>query len=484
MRKRLILPILFIVSTFVCVIFCSCSQTQTMSGYEIKVQLDGNVLSGSEDVFFYNDTENTFTELKFNLHANAFRKDAKFKPINSAQNHQAYYQGESHGGMEIKSVCSGEDALEYSITGEDENILCVVLPKEIYPNESVSVTIEYTINLANVIARTGINRKTINLANFYPILCGLDENGFYECLYYSSGDPYFSSCANYNVEITAPSDYVIATSGEQISENENGDKTISTYAVKSARSFAIVLSKDFKILSKNVDGTDVYYYYYDDQTPEKSLETAEKSLNYFAKTFGEYLYSTYSVVQTEFIQGGMEFPALVMISDSLESASYQEVIVHETAHQWWAMGVGNNEIEYGFLDEGLAEYSVVMFYENHPDYGYSRQELIDIAEKTYKTYCSVYQKLFGEVDTTMVRSLKDYKSEYEYVNIAYVKSCIMYDNLRNFVGEENFSKSLRKYYENYRQKNAKPEDLIGVFEPCNSSVVGFFDGFLNGKVIL
>ena len=484
MKKRLILPILFIVSTFVCVLFCSCGQTQTINGYDIKVSLDGSVLSGSEDVFFYNNTENTFSELKFNLHANAFRKDDKFKPINSAQTHQAYYQGESFGGIEIKSVSSADNTLEYSITGEDENILCVILPKEIYPNESVSVTIEYTINLANVIARTGINRKAINLANFYPILCGIDDQGFYECLYYSSGDPYYSDCANYNVEITAPSEYVIASSGELCTQNLNGEKTTSSYVLKSARSFTMVLSKEFKTLSKNLDGVEIKYYYLDDEMPEKSLETAGKSLKYFTETFGEYRYPTYSVVETEFIQGGMEFPALVMISDSLESASYQEVIVHETAHQWWAMGVGNNEIEYGFLDEGLAEYSVVMFYENYAEYGYSRQELIDIAEKTYKTYCTVYQKLFGGVDTTMVRSLKDYKSEYEYVNIAYVKSCIMYENLRRFVGDENFNKCLKRYYENYCFKNVRPEDLIGAFEPCNNNVVSFFDSFLNGKVIL
>ena len=464
--------------------FCGCKQEQTINGYDIKVELNGNVISGTEDVFFYNDTENSFKELKFNLYANAFRQDAKFKPINSAQNHQAYYSGESYGNVVIKSVSKNQTPLEFSVTGEDQNILCVVLPEEIFPNESVNVTIEYSITLANVVARTGINNKTINLANFYPVLCGIDENGFYECLYYSSGDPYFSDCANYNVEITAPSEYKIASSGKlTTSENKNG-KTTNQYTISSARSFAMVLSKEFKTLTKDCDGVEIIYYYINDATPEKSIETAEKSLKYFSANFGDYCYQTYSVVQTEFVQGGMEFPALVMISDSLKEASYQEVIVHETAHQWWAIGVGNNEIEYGFLDEGLAEYSVVMFYENHEEYGYCREQLMDIAEKTYKTYCGVYQKLFNRVDTTMLRSLKEYKSEYEYVNIAYVKSCIMYDNLRDFVGDENFSKCLKKYYSTYCHENAKPQDIIGVFEGCNKNVDGFFDSFLNGKVIL
>jgi hypothetical protein len=40
----------------------------------------------------------------------------------------------------------------------------------------------------------------------------------------------------------------------------------------------------------------------------------------------------------------MEYPGLVMISDSVEKQSdFVNVIVHEIAHQWWYGVVGNNE---------------------------------------------------------------------------------------------------------------------------------------------
>ena len=101
----------------------------------------------------------------------------------------------------------------------------------------------------------------------------------------------------------------------------------------------------------------------------------------------------------------MEHPALVMISDNLEQSAYLEVVAHETAHQWWQGVVGNNEIEYGFLDEGLAEYSVVLFYENYPEYNLKRQDLIESSENTYKIFCTVSDKVFGKVNTVMKRSL-------------------------------------------------------------------------------
>jgi aminopeptidase N len=184
------------------------------------------------------------------------------------------------------------------------------------------------------------------------------------------------------------------------------------------------------------------------------------------------------------VQGGMEFPALVMISDALEKEAYVEVVVHETAHQWWQTVVGNNEIEYGFLDEGLAEYSVVVFYENYPEYNLKRETLIEASEKTYKIFCSVYDKLFGEVDTRMIRNLGEFHGDYEYVNIAYVKPCIMYECLRKTVGDKGFFNGLKRYYKEFSFKNATPDDLIGAFERVGKDANGFFQSFFEGKVII
>lgn len=465
--------------------FSACKEKERKTSYQIECTLsDDYVLSGREIVNFYNDTELTFKELKFNLFANSFRQGSKYSPIAPQYYHSAYPNGRNYGDMQILSVTEGEEWLEYSVSGEDENILKVNLKEEVCPNDTVSVCIEYSLSLASVIARTGYNEKTINLANFYPILCGIDNNGFYECLYYSKGDPYFSDCANYTVRFTRNNDYVVAFSGSLESEETLNNTITSTYKLNNARSFNMVLSKDFEVLTDTSTGTEIKYYYYEDENPSSSLEYAIKSINTFERLFGEYPYDTYSVVQTKFVQGGMEFPSLVMISDSVEHPAYGEVIVHETAHQWWQGVVGNNEIEYGFLDEGLAEYSVVLFYENNPEYSFTREELIKSSEQSYKTYCSVYDKLFEKTDTRMLRSLKEFTSEYEYVNICYIKPCIMYDYLRSTIGEEKFFNGLKSYYENNSFKNARPEDLVGAFEKTGADTNGFFDGFFNGKVII
>ena len=483
--KKIAIFLTLIIALCACANFSGCKkESSARTTYNLNCTLDGNTLYGTETVNFYNDTENSFTELKFNLFGNAFRKGAKYSPIAPEHTSRAYPNGISYGDMKINSVKSLNKDMEFSIGGQDENILTVKLFEEVFPNERVSLSIDYVLNLANVIARTGVNAKTVNLANFYPILCATDNGSFYECVYYAIGDPFYSDCADYTVTLTANKDLVVASSGRLCSENISTDTATRTYKINNARSFAFVLSKNFKVATDNSTGVAVNYYYYDDASPEKSIGYAVNAIKTFNELFGEYPYPTYSVVKTPFVQGGMEFPALTMIADDIDGMPYGEVIVHETAHQWWQTAVGNNEIEFGFLDEGLAEYSVVLFYEKFPEYGYTREYLIKASEDTYKVFCSVADKVFGNVNTVMVRSLKDFKNEYEYVNIAYVKPCIMYDTARKTVGDARFFTALKRYYSEYKFRNATPHDLVGAFEKTGAGTNGFFQSFFDGKVII
>ncbi len=462
-----------------------CAGNTARTTYTIDCELNGKTLTATEEVDFYNCYDNAFTQLKFNLYGNAFRKDAKYAAIAPQHTSQGYPNGKSYGSMEIESVTRDGKELEWQIGGDDKNVLSVTLDKEVFPAERYALVIKWTLNLADVVARMGKNDHTVNLGNFYPILCVYDEGkGFYECLYYSTGDPFYSECADYAVSITTSADVTVAASGKKSEENVTGERKKTTFKVQSARSFAMCASQKFKVASVKTGKTEILYYYYDDASPSEALETAKRAMELFNTRFGDYPYETYSFVQTPFVQGGMEYPAMTMISDTLERPAYLEVIVHETAHQWWQTAVGNNEIEYGFLDEGLAEYSVVLFYENYPDYGYTRSSLVSSAKQTYKVFCSVSDQLFGSVNTVMLRSLAGFQSEYEYVNMAYIKPCIMYDTLRTTVGDDRFFAGLRLYYENYIFQNAVPDDLVGAFERCGADTNGFFQSFFDGKVVL
>ncbi|HIU00414.1 MAG TPA: M1 family metallopeptidase [Candidatus Coproplasma excrementavium] len=457
----------------------ACSGKNNRTIYQITAQYSQSdaTLAAVAEVDYYNGGADTDC-VEFNLYGNAYRQGALYKPVSTEFENSAYYDGKSYGEMKVSAV---EGAESWEVCGEDENILKVSLGSTLKSGARRKISIEYTLQLAKVNHRTGVTKNTVNLGNFYPQACvRTDDGGFYECVYYSDGDPFYSDCADYMVELTLPEGYDAAASG---TKKEQGGNT-AVYELENARDFCLVLSDSFKVISREAGDTQISYYYVNDDSAQKKLDAAAESFEYFEDTFGEYCYPSFSVVQTGFAAGGMEYPALAMINGELNEANGIYATVHETAHQWWYAMVGSNQIENAWQDEGLAEYSALCFFENNPAYGFTRTGLVNSAKEAYRAYYSVYNQIFGDADTSMNRHLKDFVSDYEYVNIAYNKGLIMFDTLRDSIGDERFFAALKKYFSASCGKNVSPDALIESFTSTGVDLDGFFESFTEGKIII
>ena len=215
------------------------------------------------------------------------------------------------------------------------------------------------------------------------------------------------------------------------------------------------------------------------------MQVGVDALKTFNRLFGEYPYKTLSIVKTNFVHGGMEYPNLVYISDETEGADFQNVIVHEIAHQWWYSVVGSNAFKYPWLDEGLTEYSTVLFYQENLDYGINAEDIIKNSNNSYVTFIDLYEEVLGTVDTSMTRSLNEYSTEPEYVYITYVKGLLLFDNLCELVGRNKFVESLQQYYLNNAFKNVTPLTFIKNLEKvCNRELESYINTWLNGKVVI
>jgi len=473
---------LIIVLAFPLLVFSGCGNGDKITAYTINASFNSAEMSLTADqkVNYINNSGTELSALKFNLFPAAFRKDSAFKPVSNANILRAYPGGMSYGDIKIQNVRLDGKTADYVICGQDQNILQINLPKKLGKGAAAVIEMDFKLSLPNVLHRFGYNQKTVNFGNWYPIMCAYANGGFYECEYYANGDPFFSDVADYEVNITYPGDYKIASSGETVSQNASASKTTVFTKMTKARDYAFVLSKDFSVKTASVLGTKINYFYYGDEAPEKSLKIAEESLKYFSATIGEYPYKELSVVETGFIYGGMEYSGLVFISDALAEKEYKEVIVHEIAHQWWYSAVGNNQLEEGYIDEGLAEYSTLLFFENNPQYEKTRAKMIKDTQGTYKIFYGIYNQVFGKADTTMNRKLDKFGSEFEYVSIAYVKGCLMFESLRQFSGDKMFFAFLKNLYRDNKFMIIGGEDLI----KTAGSGGGIIRSFIDGTVIL
>lgn len=461
---------------------CKKTQEQELSKYVVTASYneEEKTLDGVVDFTYYNNTDNEISDLRFNLWGNAYRKGATYRPVCESDAAKAYYAGNSYGGESVEKV---ENCAGWEICGEDENILSVTLNQPVFPDQTANIKITYTLSLANINHRTGVTQKSVNLGNFYPVLCAYNADGFEQSPYYNCGDPFVSECADYDVTLTLPAEYTAATSGKELSSTTAGSVVTNRYELRSARDFAAVISKQFKVSTRKVGDSEIKLYYTDDAEPTKCLNAAAESLQYFSDSYGKYAYPTLSVVYTGLCVSGMEYPALTMISDSLDEDTAAYTVVHENAHQWWYAMVGNDQINCGWQDEGLAEYSTLCFFEKYPEYGFTRTQLLGSAIKAYRAYYSVYNQIFGKADTTMNRCLKDFASEYEYTNVAYNKGLLLFETLRTSMGDDKFASALKTYFGNNCFKLASYEDLVAAFAAYHD-VEGLIAGYVEGKVVI
>lgn len=489
---KLLLMILFVFASFSS--FTACKKdlddvSKNLSNYTITATFDdkNKTLTCSQVVDYINPYDTVLKNLEFHLYPNAFSSGVQKGPVSSLYKAKAYPNDESFGQIDIQNVSVMDKPQDVKLAQINNEVLIVDFENDLFPDERVEIKMDYVVTLPNCLHRFGYGDNTYNFGNFFPIASIYENGKFHFDEYSSNGDPFYSDVANFDVTIICDGDFIVASTGEQKQINTDETNTKTTHVIaKTVRDFAFVMSKKFEIISENVGQTTVFYYYYDDSNAKESLQAGVDAIKTFSNLFGKYPYKTMSVVKANFIHGGMEYPNLVYISDQIESREeYINVIIHETAHQWWYGMVGNNQCKNAWLDEGLTEYSTLLFYKNNSSYNYDVKQSLNNSLSSYLLFSEICNSVYGSFDDKMNKNVNDYRGDMEYVYVTYVKGVLFFENLDELVGNKNFLKSLKTYFNENCYKIATPENLISAFEAtCKRSLENYFDAWINGKVVL
>ncbi len=494
-KKFIIQTLAAVLVAFSCFALFGCKSKQDnlvklskeLSNYEINLNLDNQskTVSASQTVEYLNTSEAILSKIKFHVYPKYFEQGATDKVVPQTKVNKCYKNGLSYCQFEVKKLQVSGVETGVVFEGENDGILSVGLSSSLMPSERVKIYMEYTIKLPNCEHRFGYGGDTINLANFYPIACVYKDGEFSSNPYNANGDPFFSDCANYNVNITADSNLVVAGTGNKSEILQKEGKTTTNFKALVVRDFACVLSEKFKVKSDKIGKVQINYFYYNDGNSDLALKASVDAIGIFSDLFGDYPYEVFNVVKCDFLHGGMEYPNLVMISDDIDDLDeYLNVIVHETAHQWWYGVVGNDEYTLPWLDEAITEFSTALFYDKNSDYNLTHKKIIEGNKQNYSLFITVYQDVLGSVDTSL-RAVDQYDTEPEYTYCTYVKGCLMYESLYSLLGEKKFLKALNNYFQNNKFSNAQTIDLVNAFSAASGSdMQSFFDSWIKGKVVL
>lgn len=489
--KKFCVSVLAVFMLFCC---CACGKKDNLielgkdlSQYNITLDINAETKSvvGNLNLTYINNSEDVLKNVMFHLYPQFFEEGNTDKVVSSTILNDAYPNGMSYAEFDVDRVQVAGQDVTVVYSGECDGILDVTLPSSILPSNSVDISINFSFSLPNCEHRFGYGDNTINLANFYPIACVYENGEFDLSGYNSNGDPFYSEMSNYVVDVVLDRDYVVAGTGTKANESIVDGRKHITFNANVVRDFALIASDKFEVRSGKAGDVTIEYYYFNDEHADQSLQAGVDAIETFSNLFGDYPYSSFSIVKTDFIYGGMEYPNLVMISADIENVDdYMNVIVHETAHQWWYGLVGNDEYQYPWLDEALTEYSTLLFYDNNDGYNLTHSQMLNAYKSNYTLFITVYQDVLGDIDTSM-RAIDEYDTEPEYTYCTYVKGVLMYESLYQLIGEDKFLDGLKNYFNSKKYTNATPEDLISSFESASKTELdSFFDSWISGKVVI
>lgn len=379
------------------------------------------------------------------------------------------------GSLNVSQVLVDGKSIKADLSLSD-SVLNIPLQPALDASESVQIELEFSGQVpanfggTNGPAGYGIfnfSDGVLSLANWYPILAVYDEQGWNLDPVSSIGDSVYSDMAYYTVNLTAPGELLVASTGVEIERQASNGKTRYQFISGPARDFYIIMSQNFQVDSEIVDGTSVNIYrlHGDQEGSEEILSIATNSLRVYNELFGHYPYSELDIVAAPLRYAlGVEYPGIVLIREDLTNEPADPtlafVVAHEIAHQWWYNLVGNDVYDDPWLDEALASYSSSLAFEFSGNTSTTRT-LINYWEQHYAKIVERGQ------DDRVTQSLLYFEAPDNpraYGGIVYSKGALFFKALREKIGDEAFFRALQAYYQTYQYRIARPDDLLNTFE--------------------
>jgi hypothetical protein len=517
MKKLILLTVLFAATTAM----AQETYWQQYLRYSINATLNDQdkTITGAETIVYKNNSPETLSYIWFHIYPNAYKDQstALFQQINNDPDRKDKIKKYSGGsitnlaftvnGMPAKT--EAHPKLQYI------DIIKVVLNQPLQPGDSVTIATPFKVQLPSYFSRSGFADGEFMACQWYPKPAVFDKNGWHEMPYLDMGE-FYSEYASYKVNITLPSDYVVAATGilntpaeaelykaagsynTANPKNKNPrlyqplsakTKTLSYYA-DSVPDFAWFADKNLviqydTILLASGKIIDAYTYYHTSKnTPwTSSINFVKDAVHHYSNWIGEYAYPVVQAVEgpKNNSSGGMEYPMVTLItSPDAKPETLDAVITHEVGHNWFMSMLGTNERDHAWMDEGLNSYYQFRYeaekYRINSVFG---NEIPSDVKKLDEAgfQATVYNAMAGIPAKAAIETPSSaFTSGQDYAITAYVKTAEWMYLLEQNIGLEKVDLAFQNYFKLWKFKHPQPSDMKAAFEQSfDGNLKGFFD---------
>jgi hypothetical protein len=327
-------------------------------------------------------------------------------------------------------------------------------------------------------------RGVMLMATSFPVLAARSGDDWLRKVEPSIGDTLTTDAADYSVTIEAPAGVGIFTPvvASEIAHKEKIDA--HRFIAQNLRDFAIIAGRNLKSEERRVGDITVrsLYRVEHEAIAQRVLTIATNALRIYGEKIGPLPIKTVTIADVPLVStlGSAEFAGLSAIASAFyvdfdsptmrnmpdvirdQRASVEDslewTVARVVAHQWWGAAVGNDAGREPVLDESLSNWSALLYYREM----HGEQQTATALEEQLRGVYKVY-RTFGGEDMEASHPSREYRNSFQYAAIVATKGALMFEALRQLLGEDKFFRALRDYYEANSLEVADMDDLRGAF---------------------
>ncbi len=447
---------------------------------EIDMNAENHQFAGSEKIIYTNNSPDTLYHLFMHLYFNAFQPGSMMDvrsrtisdPDSRVKDRIFKLNDDEIGYHKIKSVKQRGSKLNYQVIG---TILKIELDKPIHPGSDSKFVIEFESQVPLQIRRSGRDNKEgieFSMAQWYPKVAEYDHEGWHTHPYI--GREFHSIWGDFEVKIQMDEKYVIGGTGilqnpedvghgyeskDEVKKKVKNGKLTWHFIAENVIDFAWAADPDYKhVITSGPNDMQIHYFY---QENDKTKETWKKLVEIGVKTFemmnefvGQYPYKQYSVIQGG--DGGMEYPMCTFINGEGSYEGLVSVTVHEIIHSWFQMMLAFNESYYAWMDEGFTSYYDAIIGDSL--LGRNSANPLLYANRSYRSL------VLRGIEEPLKTHSDHFSTNRAYGVASYVKGLIFLNQLGYIVGEKQRDQIMKSFFNQWKFKHPKPNDLIRIAE--------------------
>ncbi len=352
----------------------------------------------------------------------------------------------------------------------DGAALRLPLPQPLPPGGQAVVTLSYTLRLPPLPAQAigaggalGWTLRQINLGEWLPLAAVRKDGQWYVPPAGAVGEDALHDAADFDLAVTLTGLPPLAEPQIIAPGTRTVGGGVHRFHLERSRTIAWVVSSQMAVATAPAGDVPVESYFFPahERAGQAALRVAAAALQQFSQLFGPYPYPSLAVVEGDFLDG-MEYCGLVFVGRDYygaydgSAANYLTAITaHEVAHQWWHCRVGNDPVAEPWLDEALATFAELLFYEAH-------------FPQALPWWWNVRVQRFqprGWVN----RAASEFSTLRAYIDAVYLRGALMLHELRAQMGAPALQAAFLDYATRYDGQIATGDALWAILERHSSA---------------